>query len=117
MTTTWFDETSSKPVNASQSNPLPVQVTSGGTSDQISPGQVSVTTSATQIVAARSGRSSVVITTAGTDTVYIGTSAVTTTTGIPLYNVQGASITLDTSAAVYGIATTTTTVVGYLEIY
>jgi hypothetical protein len=76
--------------------------------------QVSVGATATQIVAARTGapgtgRANITLTNTGTATVFIGNSAaVTTATGAAL--VAGASLTLSTTAAIFGISTATETV-------
>jgi hypothetical protein len=80
-----------------------------------STGQVSVTSSGVTIIAANTSRQAVVITnTSSTVTAYIGASGVATTTGYPL--APGASITLPTTAAIYGIVSSTAATVGYLEL-
>jgi hypothetical protein len=101
-------------VAVSNSNPIPVTVTSGGGatsqpvgSANLSTGQVSVGATATQIVAARTGTSgtgriSVTVVNAGTTPIYLGGSGVTTTTGTLLPGIVGASVTINTQAAVYG---------------
>lgn len=73
-------------------------------SNSFATAQVSVATSATQIVAARANRGSVKITNLGTNDVYIGVAGVTTTTGDLLPGTKGASIVVPTNAAVFGIA-------------
>lgn len=86
--------------------------------------QVSVLTSATLIVAARTGaqgvgrKSVTVINKTGSDGVCIGnTGSLTTSTGACLPAVVGSSATLDTQAAIYGIVGTTTQIVSYVETY
>lgn len=73
-------------------------------SNSFATAQVSVATSATQIVAARANRGSVKITNLGTNDVYIGVAGVTTTTGDLLPGTKGASIVVPTNVAVFGIA-------------
>lgn len=65
-------------------------------------GQVSVSTTATTLVASRSGRSSVILLNYGICTVYVGPATVTTSNGIALD--PGATLTLSTSALIQGIA-------------
>ena len=82
--------------------------------------QASIGTSATQIVAARpgaagTGRIGVTLENAGSATVYFGASGVTTTTGMPLP--AGASATIDTQAAIYGIAASGTQTIGVMETF
>jgi len=71
--------------------------------DTLAHNQVTVTNSATQIVAARTTRARVVtiINTHATDTLYVGGSGVTTGNGFPL--VAGASKVWTNTAAIYGI--------------
>lgn len=80
-------------------------------------GQISVATTNTQIVAARTGRGRVTITNLGTTDVFIGATGVTTTTGQLLAGTKGASITLHTSAAIFGIVGTGNQSVSYIEEY
>lgn len=70
--------------------------------------QISVATTAggTLIVAARAGRARVTITNLGTTDVFVGNTGLTAANGQILIGTKGASITLHTSAAVYGIAGT-----------
>jgi hypothetical protein len=82
--------------------------------------QASIGTAAAQIVAARAGvagtgRIAVTLVNAGSATVYFGASGVTTTTGMPLP--AGASATLDTQAAIYGIAASGTQTIGVMETF
>lgn len=79
--------------------------------------QVSITTSATLIVAARTTRRSVTVTNLGTTAIYIGPSGVTTTTGSLLIGTAGAAISIPTTAAVYGIVSSGTQSVSYIEVY
>jgi hypothetical protein len=79
------------------------------------PAQVSVGTTATQIVAARpgaigTGRISVTITNTTTTPIFLGGSGVTLTTGALLPGIVGASKTISTTAAIFGIAGSAATV-------
>lgn len=81
--------------------------------------QVSVadTAGGTLLAANRSGRSAITIVNHGTTAVYVGQSGVTTATGVLLPGVEGASITIPTQAAVYGIVSAGTQTVSVLETY
>jgi len=80
--------------------------------------QVSVATTATQIVAARAGRNAVTITNiTGAQQVYVGAAGVTAANGALIPATVGASITVPTSAAVFGIALTAAQTVSALETY
>lgn len=83
----------------------------------IASAQVSVATTATQLVAARATRQAVTIVNHGTTDVLIGLSGVTTSTGLLLAGVKGQTITIYTTAAVYGIVGTGTQTVSVLEAY
>lgn len=80
---------------------------------------VTITTNATLIAAANPERKGLLIANNGDDTVYIGfTSAVTTTTGFPLY--ASATLSNDNLLAafrgnVYGIVASATQDVRYME--
>jgi len=76
----------------------------------IAAGQVSAGTTSTQIVAARSGRMAVTIVNGGTNDVFIGVTGVTITTGVLLPGTKGASVTIPTQAAVFGVAAVAQTV-------
>lgn len=89
---------------ASASNPAP---TRDYGSASFATGQVAVTTSATQIVPARSGRLAVTIILNGAADVFLGVAGVTTATGVLLLGVKGSSITIPTQAAVFGISAST----------
>ena len=78
----------------------------------------SIGTTAAQIVAARTGdlgtgRIAVTLYNYGSATVFIGASGVTATTGLPLP--AGAAFTINTMAAVFGVAVSGTQTVGVLE--
>jgi len=83
----------------------------------------SVATTATQIVAARTGaagtgRGLFIIENIGTTPMYCGpTSSVTTSNGLLLPGILGASITIATTSAVYCIAASGTGAVSYAELY
>ena len=77
--------------------------------------QATVATAATLIVAARAGRDTVIIENSGTTAVYIGDSTVTTSTGLLLPGVLGASVALETTDAVYGRVASGSQVVTAIE--
>lgn len=87
--------------------------------DGLATNQVTVATTVggTQIIPARIGRSAVTITNFGTTDVYLGNSGVTTTTGSLLVGTKGASVTIPTSAAIFGIVATGTQAVSYTETF
>lgn len=101
-------------------NGLPTQLV--GTA-AIATGQASVTTGNISIVAARTGvvgtgRKSVCITNVtGTGPVYIGVTGVSTSTGQYLAGAAGASICLDTQAAIFGTVASVTQTVTYVETF
>jgi hypothetical protein len=112
----------------SSGNELASATTTPGASDRglvvrqpepqtLAAGQVSVTASATQIVAARSGRRAVVVTQHGTTAVYLGPSGVTTSTGLLLTGTAGAVQVLPGGAAVFGITVSGSQTVSYAEVY
>lgn len=73
---------------------------------------------ASQIVPARSGRQSVIITNiTGTQPVYLGASGVTVSTGLFLAGSVGASVTIVTSAAIFATSPTAAQTLSYLENY
>lgn len=98
----------------SSANPV---LTSQSGSANIATGQVTVGTTATLVVAARSGRISVKVTDLGTVDLYCGTATVATTTGDLLAGVKGGSITIPTGAAVYCVVGTGTQAVSFMEAY
>jgi hypothetical protein len=82
--------------------------------------QASIGTTSAQIVAARTGvsgtgRIAATLYNAGSATVYFGASGVTATTGMPLP--PGASATINTQAAIYGIAASGTQSIGVMETF
>jgi hypothetical protein len=104
-------------------SPTMAQYMGPGT-DSGATGQVSVTTGATLIAAVRTGgprvgRVAITITNnTGSDKLCIGFSnAVTALTGECLPPVAGASITLNTTSALYGIVPTTAQVVSFVETF
>lgn len=103
---------------ASATNPAAVAETG---SAAFATGQVTVpaTANGILIVAARAGRRAVTIINSGTTIVALGAPAtgLTVTNGALLPGAAGASITIPTAAAVYGIVGTGTQVVSYLETY
>lgn len=99
------------------SNQSTLNVTTVPVAASIATGQVSVTTSATLIVAARSGRKSVIIINEGATDVRLGVSGVTTGNGVLLYGQKGAGQVIDGGAAVYGIVGSGSQSVSYVEAY
>lgn len=78
--------------------------------------QVSVGASATQIIAARVDRNTVTIVNHGSVDVYLGIdNTVTTSTGVLLPGVKGASISLPVTTPVWGIVGAGSQTVSYLE--
>lgn len=90
-----------------------LKYTNGGTTSALTTGQVSVAATATLIVAARTSGGAVTIINGGTVDVFLGGATVTTTTGVLLPGTKGASVTLPTQAAIYGIVGTGTEPVSY----
>lgn len=86
----------------------------GGT---LNTNQVSIGTTSTLLVAARTGRQKVIVTVNAAVACAFGNTGVTTATGFPLQPTAGATITLDTSAAIYGACGTAATTVGFVELY
>lgn len=80
-------------------------------------GQISVATTSTLIAAARSTRNTITVVNHGTTPVYLGNTGVTTGTGFLLPGVLGASMSIETTAALYGVVGTGTQTVSYLESY
>jgi hypothetical protein len=78
---------------------------------------VNTTVGGTLIAASRASRSSITITNLGTTAVYIGNTGLTTTNGAFLPGIVGASITLDTTAAVYGIVAAGSQALSFVETY
>lgn len=83
-------------------------------SASLATGQISIGTSSTLLVAARTGRAKLIASVGAANTCAFGTNGVTTTTGFPLQPTAGASLMLDTAAAVYAACSATTTV-SYIE--
>lgn len=75
-----------------------------GGSASMSTSQVTVTASATLIMAARAGRNSATVINNSTTPVYIGNAGVTTGNGVKIAGQDGASLTLPFSGAIYGIS-------------
>lgn len=82
----------------------------------IATNQVSIGTSSTLLVAARPGRAKVIASVGAANACAFGNTGVTTTTGFALQPVAGASVTLETSAAIYAACSAATTV-SFAEIY
>jgi hypothetical protein len=77
--------------------------------------QVSITTTATQIVADNYGAEQVTIQNLGPTAVYIGGPGVTTSNGFPIQGAAGTSLTLPATTAIYGIVAAGTQTVAVLE--
>jgi hypothetical protein len=78
-------------------------------------GQVSVTNSATEIIAPNTSRQAVLITnSSATVAVFVGASGVTAITGA--YLGPGASVTIPATSAFYGITAASTATVSYMEL-
>jgi hypothetical protein len=89
-------------------------VSKGGGS--VATGQVTVGTTATLVAAQRSGRQKITLSIGAANTCAFGNNGVTATTGFPLQPVAGATITIDTNAAIYAVCSATTTV-SAIELY
>lgn len=76
--------------------------------------QVTVAATATLILAGADGRDEVTIEQLGTTPVYIGKAGVTTSTGLLLPGVIGASLTLPATTSIYGITASGTQAVAVL---
>lgn len=81
-------------------------------------GQVSVTTSSTQIANTRATRRAITIVNLGTTDVYLGLSAAAATaSGVLLLGVKGAAVTIPTTVRVDGIVASGSQSVSYFEVY
>jgi hypothetical protein len=78
-------------------------------------GQVTLGTTATAIVPLNPTRTRLTIYNVGGSAAFLGGATVSATTGVPLPASVGAAVTVNTAAALYGIVTTGTEVVSYLE--
>ena len=77
--------------------------------------QVSVGTTPTLIVPQRPRRVRVTITTTSATVLYIGGAGVTTSNGLYIAAAAGASVTINGTAAIFGVVGTGTLTVSYLE--
>lgn len=93
------------------------QVVKTGAAQNFGYGQITVASTATQIVAARTSRMDLTIANLGTVDIFIGDASVTTSTGFLLPGVKGAALTLPTQAAVYGIVASSTQAISFIETY
>jgi hypothetical protein len=94
--------------------PLPVRelrstTISGG-------GQASIGTTQVLIASAYSGRLGLLIVQHGTVDVYLGTTGVTSSTGVLLPGIKGAAISIPTTAAVYGITASGSQTISWMEL-
>ena len=79
-------------------------------------GQASVTTASTLIATTRTGRQRITVSLGAANDCYFGNTGVTTTTGFRVKGVDGASLTINTAAAVYAVCAAATTI-SYVELY
>ena len=82
----------------------------------LTPNQVSVGSTATLLSAQGTAKVSVLIENHGTTEVFVGGLSVTSSTGFKIPGVAGATLTLDTSGAVYGITASGSQTVSVMEI-
>jgi len=80
----------------------------------IATGQISTGTTATLIVATRAARKRVILTVGAANSCAFGPAGVTLTTGFPLQPAAGATLTVDSAAALYAVCSATTTI-SYME--
>ncbi len=86
-------------------------------SSNLATSQVTANSTATQLAAARPTRGAITVQNLGTTPVYVGPAGVTAANGLLLPGVVGATVTIPTTAAVFGIASTGTQPVAVLETY
>lgn len=106
-------------------NPLAVRLTKSdgsyepvGTSLNLAHNQVTVNATATLICAARTARKAITVVQHGSTTVYLGnTSGVTTSNGQLMIGTPGSAVTYFYNGDIYGIASSGTDVVSYVEEY
>lgn len=79
--------------------------------------QVTATTTATVIAASRATRRSVTVVNGGTTNVYLGTTGVSTTSGVLLLGSTGAAVTFAVTGTISGIVTSGSQSVSYFEEY
>lgn len=96
---------------------VPISVSNIDGEGSIATNQVSVTTTAGTVVAARAGRRSLLIVNHGTTDVYLGPATVTTANGLLLPGVKGASVSIPTTALVQGIVATGSVTVSFIEVF
>lgn len=85
--------------------------------NQVSVGATATLISAARIGAPGTGRVALTVVNTSTAPVYLGGSGVTTTTGTLLPGILGASVTINTQAAVYGITASGSETVSEFETY
>lgn len=76
-------------------------------------GQVSVGVTATSIKGATAGRAALLVTNAGSTTVFLGDASVTILTGFPL--AAGSTVGVPQTSALFGIVAASTATVGFME--
>jgi hypothetical protein len=97
--------------------PLPTGASTNAGSSNFATAQVSVTTGNTTIATLRAGRFAITVINTGTNQVFLGVTGVSITTGVVLPGVVGASVTIPTSAAVFGTVASGTQTVCVLETF
>jgi hypothetical protein len=85
-------------------------------STTIATNQVTVGATSTLIVAQRTGRRAVLVTNHGTVDVYVGVTGLTTGNGFLLKGIAGATVSIPTAAAIYGI-TGSSQAVSFMEVF
>jgi hypothetical protein len=94
-----------KPASTPAAATDPAAVVTTQRASTLNTNQVSVGNTPTLIIAANTSRKRIVITNLGTTNVFIGGSAVTTTTGQLLQGLAGYPLALYCTGAIYGVAT------------
>lgn len=85
--------------------------------DNLAATQATVATTATVVCPGRSNRKAATIVNHGTVDVFLGNSDVATTTGVLLSGVKGTSLTISTTAPIYGIVAAGTQAVSCVGAY
>lgn len=114
--TTALVDKAGNPLDAPTTNADGSRSTRAVGAPSIAAGQVAVQTTATQVVGPRVGRQSVTITATSAVVFYVGPSGVTAANGQYVAAAAGASIRVDTAAAVFAVGASALTV-SYLETF
>lgn len=97
--------------------PIGKSDSSSATAGSIATNQATANTTSSQLCAARTSRRAVTLENLGTTPVYYGALGVTSTTGALLPGATGSNVTLNTSAAIYGVTITGTQAVACVETF